>query len=133
MNKEDFEHILSEEFLSPEIRAAFLSMSPEDQQLSILAMQAYLRKEVAVIKKHQLEFEQSTSKYRNYREKKENEKEDDVVSISQRIALEVRKALDDAFSKRFDFWIYLRDKVLPGIISLFILIMLYLIFTQWHP
>lgn len=92
--------------------------------MAVLSAQAYLRGEIAVIKKRQLEFEDDLVIYRRKREEKEKDNDDsiDLKNVTQKIIAEVKKEL----SARFDVWVWLRDKVAPQFVSVLLTIFIIL-------
>ena len=136
-----FDQIFEAIQMDPEAKKAFLAMPREEQLLTILGMQSFIRSELANVKKDVIdvrsdltEFKKESRAYRVQREKQEKKmlgslEGDDELSTTQKIVREVAKA----FSQRFDFWIWFRDKVLPGIVSLIALAILYLTFGGKLP
>jgi hypothetical protein len=123
------------EQMDEDVKNAFLSMSPEEQLLAIWNMQQYLRGEIAVVKKRQLTSEIDVKKYRNYREKREKElfgenEDDNGMSITQKVMKLAAKEVADAFARRFDFWVWFRDRVLPVLVTGFIIGLLYLVYGK---
>ena len=141
MTKPDFSNIFDAVQMDEDAKKVFLSMPREEQLLAILGMQAWIRSELTSVKKAEIElrqdfheFKKESVAYRTRRERKEKNvfgdlEGDDEVSTTAKIAREVAKA----FSQRFDFWVWFRDKVLPGLISLITIGILYLVFGGRIP
>lgn len=122
-------------------KKVFLSMPREEQLLAILGMQSFTRSELANIIKKQYEFEEQlkqfqrqTTSYRAYRERKEksnsiDDDNEDVLNITDKIVKGVRAEL----AQRFDVWVYLRDKVLPQLLTMIIIAILALTFANKLP
>lgn len=106
----------------------FLAMSREDQLLVVLSMEGSNSNRLAKVEKWQIEFEKDSRLYRREREQREGNGED-VMSITQKMA----KVVAQEFAKRFDFWTWFRDRVLPGVITLIVLAVLYLTFGGKLP
>jgi len=111
----------------------FFTGLPREEQLGILFdMLSYVRSEVAVIKKTEIGFGQDLDNFKNelrgfrrLREKKEEERGQDLLNTTEKIAA--------ALAKRFDFWTWSRDRVLPQVITLIIVGLLYLVFGGNAP
>ena len=105
-------------------RATFLMM-PLNEQLGILYdMLRYVRGELSTLKKSHYEFEEELRDFRKKREERERFREDDLTTTTQKI----RAIIEATEAKRWDFWIYMRDKVMPQVITLILLALLYLTF-----
>ena len=128
LNRKELNDLVEME-MDGDAKKAFLGMLREEQLLAILGMQAFIRSELANVKRKQIEFENDLRQYRLQRERRENEHDDNVMNTTQKIV----KALQEAKAMEFNFWIWFRDKVLPGIISLIVLGILYLIFGGQLP
>lgn len=97
-------------------RNSFLEL-PEDERSKILYdMLSYVRSEVAGIKKSILDFQDEQRSVRREREQRERERDDSLLNTTQKIA--------KALAKQFDFWVYLRDKVIPTILAVGLLVLL---------
>ena len=119
---------MSEDLIEDQ-KVAFLSMRQEEQLAALFGMLAYIRSDLANVKKEQIGFGQDLDSFKRElrdvritREKKEQERQQNTD-----------QKIDAALSKRFDFWVYLRDRVLPGIITLILLAVLYLTFGGQMP
>jgi len=95
---------------------AFLEMPEPDKWKVIFSMLAYLRKKIPTMEKEQIEFREELREVRRMREKRE------VKSQT------TQEKIEAILLKRFDFWIWFRDKVLPSLLSLGVIALLYLIF-----
>ena len=136
-----FDQIFEAIQMDPDAKKAFLAMSREEQLLAILGMQSFIRSEVANVEKDLInlgtefhEFKKESVNYRIRREKQEKKllgslEGDDDMSTTQKIAREIAKA----FSQRFDFWTWFRDKVLPAVVTAIALGVLYLVFGGKLP
>jgi hypothetical protein len=129
MNKAELDDILSLNHLSEDARRAFLAKTREEQLLAILGMEAYLRGEIASMKRRQIDFESDLREYRKKRENKEGIKGNDAVDTTQKIA----NAIRDALGQRFDWGVYFRDKILPPILVIIATGILYIVFGGGVP
>lgn len=93
----------------------FAKLEQHEQSKILYEMLRYLRGQTAVIQKEQIDFRLELSKRANAREAVEANTKDKIEAI---------------LNKRFDFWVYFRDRVLPGIIQLIVIALLYLAFQQ---
>lgn len=124
-------------------KKTLMAMPTEELLIAIFGVQQYLRSEIATIKKRQILSEQDAKKYRAHRERKEqnimndldhlDEVDENHMSITQKMMVVAAKEVAKAFSQRFDFWTYFRDRVLPTLITGFILGLLYLVYGQGGP
>lgn len=124
ITKRELDEMMGVEF-DWEARAAFLKMTREEQLMAVLSAQAYLRGEIAKVKKWQIDYETESKSYRRSRETHEREHNGDSVDIenvTQKIAQGVQKAL----SQRFNIWVWLRDKVAPQFVSILFTIIIIL-------
>jgi hypothetical protein len=128
LNKKELENLVAME-MDEEAKITFLSMVREEQLLAIMGMQAYIRSDLANVKKKQFDFENELRQYRIQRERREDKENNDVMNTTQKIV----KAISEAKASEFNFWLWFRDKVLPGIISLITLGILYLVFGGKLP
>jgi len=128
INKKELESLVKME-MDEEAKNTFLSMVREEQLLAIMGMQAYIRSDLANVKKKQMDFENELRGYRRIREKREDEHDSEIMNTTQKII----KAITEAKASEFNFWLWFRDKVLPGIISLIMLGILYLVFGGKLP
>jgi hypothetical protein len=115
--------------LDDEQKESFKSMTREDQLLSIFGIEISNSNRLAVVEKKQIDTERDMKEYRKLRERRENNGDEEIMNTTQKIL----KAIADQKAKEFNTWIYIRDRVLPNILSPAILILLYLIFTQLKP
>lgn len=132
ITKRELDEMLSIEF-DWDARTAFLKLSREEQLMALLSAQAYLRGEVANVKKWQIDFQTDNKSYRKEREEHERNGDSvDVAGLTEKIAQGVQKAL----AQRFDVWVWLRDKVAPSLVStaiMAIIILMGLIATGRFP
>ncbi len=140
-HSEIFDQIFEAIQMDDEAKKVFLAMPREEQLLAILGMQSWTRAELVNVKKDVInvrgdltEFKRESREYRVKRERKENHllgdlEGDDGMSTTQKIVREIAKE----FGKRFDFWAWFRDRVLPSIITLITLAILYLTFGGKVP
>jgi hypothetical protein len=128
MNRHDLESLVEME-MDDEAKKAFLAMVREEQLLAIMGMQAFIRSDLANVKKRQIEFENELRQYRMQRERREDTHDSEVMNTTQKIVT----AIANAKAQEFNFWLWFRDKVLPGIISLITLGILYLVFGGKLP
>jgi len=126
-SQKDIEKAL--ENLDDDAKASFLAMPREDQLLVVLSMEGANSNRLAIVERWQIEFEKEARKYRIERENKENGQEGNIMSITQKMA----KVVALEFAKRFDFWTWFRDRILPPIAIAFILGLLYLVFGGKLP
>lgn len=126
ITKKDIDAILKN--LDEDARLSFLSMSREDQLLVILSMEGSNSNRLAVVEKWQIDFQRDRNLYREKRENKENN-EEEVTNITQKIV----KTFAQEMSKQFNFWLWFRDKVLPSMTTVGLMVLLYMIFQIWKP
>lgn len=138
-------------------KKVFTSMPREEQLIAILGMLSYLRSEFASIKKKEIDFaanfEQYKQEQKDYRLMREREDrrvgslvhnfitgnpdptitrqltQEELMSTTQKIA----KAINSAFSSRFDRWVNLGFGVLQTVITIILLAVLYLAFGGKIP
>jgi hypothetical protein len=115
--------------LDEDAKVSFLAMSREDQLLVVLSMEGSNSNRLAVVEKWQINFEEGTRRYRSYRESKENGGGEDIMSITQKMA----KVVATELAKRFDFWSWFRDRILPTVITVIVLAILYMAFGGKIP
>ena len=117
------------EDLTEDQKATFLSMRQEEQLAALFGMLAYIRSDLANVKKEQIGFGQDLNSFkrelRDVRVTREKMEQERQQNTDQKI--------DAALSKRFDFWVYLRDRILPSVITLILLAVLYLTFGGQAP
>lgn len=124
----DIDRILNK--LDSEQRATYSAMSLENQLLVIFSLEMSNSNRLAIVEKRQADFTEDVQEYRLKREKREvGHSEEDVMNTTQKII----KAIAEAEAKRFDFWMWFRDRVLPQIITLITLAVLYLTFGGKLP
>jgi len=110
-------------------KRAFMEMSLPEQLGSIFDMLRYERNEIGTIRKNEIEFRidlaafrEELREVRREREKREKKLDIDLQTTTEKIMT--------ILGKRFDFWTYLRDKVVPQILTLVIVGLLYLVFSK---
>jgi len=115
--------------ISDQEKQSFVKMPLADQLATIFDMLRYTRGEISSIRKNEIDFRIDLNDFkgelrevRRKREEREEKRETDLLTTTQKI-----KAV---LEKRFDFWTYLRDKVLPQIITLVVIGLLYLVFGK---
>jgi len=126
ITKADLEKIVSS--LDYDAKQYFLAMSREDQLLVVLSMEGSNSNRLAKVEKWQIDFEINNNVYKQQRESREKS-EDDVMSITQKMA----KVVAQEFAKRFDFWSWFRDRILPTVITIIVLAILYMTFGGKIP
>ena len=131
-----FDQVFEAIRMDPDAKKVFMAMPREEQLLAILGMQSFIRSEVANLEKDVInlrsevtESKKESREYRIRREKKEKSllgdlEGDEKMSTTQKIVREISKE----FSKRFDFWTWFIDKVLPAVVTAIALGILYLVF-----
>lgn len=110
---------------------SFMSLSLDDKLSALFDMLRYLRKQdsnlykdVIELRREQKDFWDELRDVRYARERKEEERDKDLMTTTQKI----RAIMEAAEAKRFDFWVYARDKVAPQIISMIVIAILVLTF-----
>lgn len=96
-------------------RDVFKRMQTSDQIMALFDMMRYVRSEIAGMRKDLIGF---TDDVKDYRTKREQSEEGTTQKIER------------VLGKRFDFGAYLRDKVVPQILTLIIIALLYLAFQK---
>ena len=106
----------------PDAREYFLNMTPEEQSSVMFSMSASNSNRLAKVEKWQIDFERDARLYREKRERRENQDDDNMLSTTQKIL----KAISDAEAKKFNWGVWARDRVLPQLVttSLFAFIVL---------
>lgn len=122
IRSEDIRELLETVKANREARQVFLAMTREDQLLAILGMIAFNSSQIASMQKDLLT-------YRHDREEKEKGRDDHLYDTGTRIA----QGIKDELAKQFNFWVWFRDKVLPGIVALVTLALLYFVFGGKIP
>src|SRR3970040_335225 len=110
--------------LTEDQKVAFLAMAREEQLAALFGMLAYIRSDLANVKKEQIGFGQDLNSFKRElrdvritREKMEQERQQNTD-----------QKIDAELSSSFDFWVYIRARVVPSIIKLILLADLYLRF-----
>jgi hypothetical protein len=127
ITKADLER--ARQFLDDDAKAAFLGMPREEQLAVLLSMEGSNSNRLAVVERWQINFERENRMYREKRERRESGDDDEMMDITQKIL----KAIEDAESKKFNFFSWFRDRVLPQVITLITLAILYLTFRGGPP
>jgi hypothetical protein len=127
ITKADLER--AKKFLDDDAKAAFLDMPREEQLVILLSMEGSNSNRLAVVERWQIDFKQDNRIYREQRERRENGGDDDMMNITQKIL----KAIEEADSKKFNFFVWFRDRVLPTVMTAITLGILYLIFGGKLP
>lgn len=96
-------------------RDVFRHMDTKDQVMALFDMTRYVRGEIAGMRRDLINF---TNDIREYRNKREAEEEGTTQKIER------------VLGKRFDFWLYFRDKIFPPVVTTIIIALLYLAFQQ---
>lgn len=139
--------------IDDDAKKVFLAMPREEQLLAILGMVSHIRSEEATNKKKIItladDFKTFKTRQDEFRIARDAEDQrvgqliqsliigrgndatrplsaEDAQTTTQKIVREITKQ----FAARFDFWVYMRDKVLPSIISFIVLAILALIFAK---
>lgn len=121
---------LKEDF-DPDAREFFLTMSREDQLIALFSIGASNSNRLAVVEMRQINFEGDIRRYREKRERLENgdDEGEDKMSTTQKIV----KMIEEERARQFNFPLWFRDRVLPGIVQLVTLALLYFIFGGKVP
>ncbi len=106
---------------------AFTGMERENQLLVLFSIEMSNSNRLAKVEKKQIAFEEDNKMYREKREHRESE--NDIMNTTQKIVA----ALAEAEAKRFNYWTWFRDRVLPSVITLITLAILYLTFGGKLP
>lgn len=103
-------------------------MSDQEKMAALYDMISFIRNDVASVKKNDIElrndfdvFQRETRSVRRAREEKEEREETTIDKIEK------------VLSKRFDAWVYFRDRILPTILTLIITAILYVVFGGKVP
>lgn len=122
--------------MSEDQKKSFKDLSTGEQMEILYDMLAYVRGEIAGTKKVQIimkdefeNFQREARAYRGQREKKEITHESEIGNTTQKII----KVYAQEMAKRFDFWSWARDRILPTILTAIILGVLYLVFGGRLP
>lgn len=107
---------------------SFLRMTDQEKMAALYDMISFIRNDVAMVKKSFIElrndfdtFQRETRSVRQMREEKEQNEETTIDKIEK------------VLSKRFDAWVYFRDRILPTILTLIITALLYVTFGGKMP
>ena len=96
-------------------RDVFKRMDTKDQIMALFDMTRYVRGEIAGMRRDLILFLENNKAYRAQREEKEQNTTAKIEAI---------------LSKRFDFGVWFRDKVLPAVITTVVIALLYLAFQK---
>jgi hypothetical protein len=96
-------------------RDVFKRMEFKDQSIALFDMLRYVRAEIASTKRAIMDLQTDLLAYRNQREEKEQG---------------TTEKIENVLSKRFDFWKWFIDKVMPTIATIIIMALLYLAFQK---
>jgi hypothetical protein len=96
-------------------REVFQHMNTKDQIISLFDMSRYVRGEIAGMRRDLINFLADNKTYRAQREEKEQDTTDKIEAV---------------IGKRFDFAVYLRDKIAPPIVTMIVIALLYLAFQK---
>lgn len=96
-------------------RDVFRRMEIKDQSMALFDMLRYVRSEIAGTKRLVIEMQEDIKTYRVHREQSEE-------GTTQKI--------ENALNKRFDLGIYMRDKIIPPVLTMIVIALLYLAFQS---
>lgn len=96
-------------------RKRFRDLTPGERTLVLFDSVRAIRGDIANLKRAVLDFQEDLTVYRHHREEKEQSTEEKIETI---------------LNKRFDFWTWFRDKVLPSIVTFIVMALLYLVFAK---
>lgn len=96
-------------------RDVFKRMESQEQIMALFDMTRYVRSEIASIKRLLIDLQTDITNYRNKREESEQG---------------TTEKIERALGKRFDFWAYFRDKIIPPILTMIVIALLYLAFQN---
>src|SRR5687768_14817053 len=100
-------------------RVSFEKLQPIDQMMIIYDMLGYVRATIANMEKNNIEFQQDQRAYRSKREQQDN-----------MVLLNTNEKIEQILAKRFDAWVYFRDKILPPVLIAIVLGILYVVFGK---
>lgn len=96
-------------------RDLFKRLHSDDQAIALFDMLRAVRGDVANLTRRLVDFQADLTNYRAQREEHEQNTTQKIEAI---------------LGKRFDFWTYFRDKVLPSVITVIVVGILYLVFNR---
>lgn len=105
---------------------SFIGLPLSGQLNALFDMLRYVRSEISSIKKNQIEFEEELREFRRKREVKE---EKSFIDTTEKI----HAIMEAAEARKFNWSIYLRDRVMPQVITLIVLAVLYMTFGNRLP
>lgn len=111
ITKKDIEKAL--DALDPILKVDFLKMSREEQLTVILSLEGSNSNRLAKLEKWQIDFENSSQRYREERERRENGSDESIMNTTQKIL----KAIRENEASKFNFGIWMRDRVAPGLVQ----------------
>lgn len=124
ITKRDIEKAL--ENLDDDLRQDFVSMSEQERDTVLLSLSGSNSNRLAKVEKWQIDYERNALSYRAQRERKENRNGDDELTTTQKIL----KAIRDNEASKFDWWVWFRDRVLPVIVTVGLLVLLGLMYGK---
>lgn len=108
-------------------KKAFVGMQLSEQLGTLFDMLRYVRGEVSDIRKNEIGFREDLNDFRDelrevrkQREAREEKRDGDIQTTTEKIVA--------ILGKRFDFWVYFRERVLPNVLIVIVLGLLYLVF-----
>lgn len=122
MDKTDIERLLSH--MDNGAKEAFISMPRENQLLVLLSIEMSNSNRIANVEKKQIETDRDLKEYRRKREQREDDSDESIMNTTQKML----KILAEQKAKEFNTATYIRDKVLPQIITFITLALLALAF-----
>lgn len=96
-------------------RDVFKRMEFKDQSMALFDMLRYVRSEIAKTNRLLIDLQNDITTYRVHREQNEQ-------GTTQKI--------ENALNKRFDLGIYMRDKIIPPVLTMIVIALLYLAFQN---
>lgn len=122
MDKTDIEKLLTA--MDNGAKEAFLSMTVENQRLVLFSIEISNSNRIANVEKKQIEIDRDMREYRRTRERREDHNDESIMDTTQKIL----KAIAEAEAKKFNVGVYVRDKILPTVITFVTLALLALAF-----
>ena len=100
-------------------RDVFKRMENHDQSMALFDMMRFIRNELAAIRRELIDFQNNVFDYRHKREQTEGKQDQNTTDKIEAI-----------LNKRFDFFVYFRDKIFPPIATMIVIALLYLVFKS---
>ena len=100
-------------------RVSFERLPPENQMMIVYDMLSYVRSTIANMEKNNIAFQQDLHSYRAKREQQDN------IAL-----LTTNEKIEQILAKRFDAWVYFRDRILPSVLIAIVLGVLYVVFGK---